>query len=416
MIYELMHKNKSVLSCDIEDDHITKILNVFHGEHAPVGTQEKTGISRKLLNYWFQRRSIPSSRDHIGEVLTKLGIQSTMELLEKAYALSLSDQYWIRPLGSNITWDEVNFFDNPFSEDLGSLLLGNNHVINSGKISLLCPDSTLDGWLRKKWKLSDGKRYLVKAGSGTNRQEPLNEKIASEFCRELQIPHIEYDVVFDQTGLPYSICEDYVTADTELVTAYAMCSLQKKPNHESDCAFYVRLCEELGIPDASRRLDEMICMDYIMANSDRHWTNFGAIRNAETLKYQEMMPLFDNGSSLWHDVPDYAIGREAVIGKMLQTTLEKHLKYVKDPSFLDFQKMQRFPEIAAEVFRTSQTMDEKRMSIICLALQQQIRSMDHYLVQSKTVVVNTQMKKVIGSSNKGVSYEPDPEERRKIQE
>lgn len=178
----------------------------------------------------------------------------------------------------------------------------------------------------------------------------------------------------------------------------------------------MRLCEELGIPDASRRLDEMICMDYIMSNSDRHWTNFGAIRNAETLKYQEMMPLFDNGSSLWHDVPDYAIGREAVIGKMLQTTLEKHLKYVKDPSFLDFQKMQRFPEIAAEVFRTSQTMDEKRMSIICLALQQQIRSMDHYLVQSKTVVVNTQMKKVIGSSNKGVSYEPDPEERRKIQE
>lgn len=312
MVYELMHKNIKVLTCEIDADRISKIINVFREKHAPVGTQEKTGLSRKKLDAWFQRRSIPSSRDNIREVLDRLGIETTRELLDKAYALSLSDQYWIRAEGSNIRWESINFFQNDFSEDLGNLLLGETRLEDSEKLSLVSPDPTLDGWLRKKWKLQDGKRLLVKAGSGSNRQEPLNEKIASEFCSQLGIKHIEYDVIFGHTGLPYSVCEDYIRPDTELITAYAMCSLRKQSNHESDIDFYNCICEEVGIKDISHRMEEMLCMDYIIANTDRHWTNFGVVRSADTLEFIETMPLFDNGSSLWHDIPDFAIGAEEV--------------------------------------------------------------------------------------------------------
>ena len=42
----------------------------------------------------------------------------------------------------------------------------------------------------------------------------------------------------------------------------------------------------------------MILCDVVLANSDRHWRNFGAIRNIETLELR-MAPIFDTGNCLW---------------------------------------------------------------------------------------------------------------------
>ena len=34
------------------------------------------------------------------------------------------DHYWIKPADSGLTWHNVNFFENPFSEDVGDALFG----------------------------------------------------------------------------------------------------------------------------------------------------------------------------------------------------------------------------------------------------------------------------------------------------
>lgn len=46
----------------------------------------------------------------------------------------------------------------------------------SDSFSLISPDNTSDGWLKKKWTIIDGKRCLIKSGSAPFFQEPLNEK------------------------------------------------------------------------------------------------------------------------------------------------------------------------------------------------------------------------------------------------
>ena len=80
--------------------------------------------------------------------------------------------------------EEVNFFDNDFSEDVGNALFGND--VCHEKFNFSSPDNTSDGWLKKRWKIVDGVRYLVKAGSGTEKQEPINEAfIASELLSSL---------------------------------------------------------------------------------------------------------------------------------------------------------------------------------------------------------------------------------------
>ena len=64
---------------------------------------------------------------------------------------------------------------------------------------------------------------------------------------------------------------------------------------------YVNLCEEHGIKNIRHSLDEMLVIDYIVANEDRHFNNFGVIRNAETLEWRSAAPIFDSGTSLGYN-------------------------------------------------------------------------------------------------------------------
>ncbi len=67
----------------------------------------------------------------------------------------------------------------------------------------------------------------------------------------------------------------------------------KKPNHISLYRHYLNCCERLGIPGMEKSLDEMMVLDYLIANEDRHQNNFGAIRRADTLQYLGAAPIFD---------------------------------------------------------------------------------------------------------------------------
>lgn len=73
----------------------------------------------------------------------------------------------------------------------------------------------------------DGRHCLVKAGSSPFRQQPFNEVIAAGMMERLGIPHVPYTVIWSK-GTPYCVCEDFVTGDTELVTAWRIIQTQKK--------------------------------------------------------------------------------------------------------------------------------------------------------------------------------------------
>lgn len=90
-----------------------------------MGVPVKKGITdRAALNEWWTDRSIPASRSGVREALETLEITSTKMLLVRCYGLSLSDQYWICPEDSDLTWGSINFFENDFSDDIGDVLSG----------------------------------------------------------------------------------------------------------------------------------------------------------------------------------------------------------------------------------------------------------------------------------------------------
>ena len=297
----LMHKRIRVaeLELDRETGFIQKIGSVFAPEHLPVGVPMKKGIAdRAALNEWWSDRAIPASRSGVREAMETLGIRDTKTLLPRSFGLSLSDQYWIRPVDSGLTWESVNYFQNPFSDDIGDVLFGAYKKTDA--LDFSSPDSTSDGNLKKRWKIIDGKRCLVKGGSNPYRQQPFNEVIATGIARRLGIPCVPYTVIWDK-GAPYSVCEDFVDENTELIPAWRIIQTRKKDNNTSVYAHFVKCAEALGIPGVREFLDRMIVLDYIIANEDRHLNNFGALRDAETLEWLGMAPIYDSGSSLGYD-------------------------------------------------------------------------------------------------------------------
>ena len=382
MRYSLMHKN--IVVADIEVDEviggITNIYDVFAPNHLPIGVYSKQNgkdvVDRYALNQWFADRCIPKHRMDIEEALEVLKF-SARQLVIESWGLSLSDHYWLRPcdneLSNTTLYENVNFFDNDFSEDVGDILLGLKEETDD--INYWSPDNTTNGNLKKCWRIIDGKRCLLKSGSYPFQQQPFNEVIASRIMDRLGIDHVPYTVTWINDE-PYSVCEDFVTKDTELISAWRVMHLRPKANHENEYLHYVDICKELGI-DIVSALDRMIVLDYIIANEDRHFNNFGLLRDANTLEWQGAAPIFDSGTSLWYNRNTAQIARNNIICKPFKKTHGEQLKLVSSLEWFEASKLDGIEDEILEVFsgdKAAQYIDTERAKTIAAEVRNRIET------------------------------------------
>lgn len=370
MKYILMHREIEVAEIELDElSHITNIYEVYAEEHFPVGTLGKHGVDKTMLAKWWAKRSIPASRSGLRETLDLLHMSVPQELLAKCYGLSLSDQYWISPKDKPLMWKEINFFDHDFSEDVGNLLFGYGEFSDS--MSLISPDNTSDGQLIKKWKIADGKRVLIKGGSNPYQQEPLCEVIASGIAERLCIPHTKYTLLWEHEK-PFSVCQDFITSETELVSAYHIMQSRKKPNDLSDYEFYLNCAEQLGVKNIREQTEKMIVLDFLIGNEDRHFNNFGLIRNAVTLEWIGVAPIFDCGTSLWYNTQESLIKPLSpnLPAKPFKKTHREQIKLVKDFSWLDMKKLKGMEEEMEEILSQSPYISRERRAVLCDAFCQ----------------------------------------------
>jgi len=374
-IFILKHKDIDVVEFDLDESGlISSFGTVFNELHLPVGTADVNGIDAAAMSDWWRRRSIPEDRDGLREFMESLGIVFPQELLKRSFGLSLSDQYWICPQGEDHSWAEIDFFHNTFSEDIGDLLFGKKDSRGVDAIDLISPDNTSDGVLKKRWKIINGKRFLIKSGSRPFNQEVSNEVLASRICMRLGIPVVNYEIT-EMDGERYSVCEDFITGDTELVTARYVRAPKKKNNRVSDYESFIAKAEELGIPDVRRRTDMMLTLDFIIANTDRHYGNFGLIRNADTLKWLSVAPIFDSGTSMWCKEMPGEIDISNVESKPFRNRHEKQIKLIRDFSWLDLDLLDGIEKEYAEILSGSVADPSElaaRNERLCSALRERI--------------------------------------------
>ncbi|MDR2109206.1 MAG: hypothetical protein LBP28_07090 [Coriobacteriales bacterium] len=377
MNYTLMHKRLPVLELQIDEETsaIAGIGEVFSAEHIPVGVEMDDGRpARRALNAWWQGRAIPASRSGLRDALELMNVSSTGLLLLKCFGLSLSDQYWVNAHAKPLDWDRINFFQNEFSEDVGNALFG--RASGSGEISLVSPDNTSDGWLKKKWVVAGDRRLLVKGGSEPAYQEPLNEVLASSILKRLGVPHAHYELAWDKDR-PLSVCEDFINISTELVSAWHIYKTAKKPNNRSYYQHYLQRCEEMGIPGVREGLDQMLALDYIVVNSDRHFNNFGVVRDAESLVWLGPAPIFDSGTSMWHNQFANRINPEMdAPSKPFNTKHSAQVRHISSFDWLDFTALKGVEEEYAALLAQSDFIDDARRDVLCAALVRRIAMLE----------------------------------------
>lgn len=381
----LMNKNTEVLIADYNTTlkGFSELYEIKNLDYAPLIIKniflkdKNNNLLLKELTQWFKGRGIPSLRDDLDLLLAKLNVTTKEELLDKAFALSLSDQYWVKPFESRIDYKDINFFEHEFnSADFTNATFSNSNDYST-KISLISPNNTTDGRLKKTWIVEQGKRYLLKGGFKNEVMQPFNEVLASMICDRLGFYHTKYTLNIVSNKV-VSKCECFINKDTELVTAYQI--LHNNCDKENAYEEYIKILENKGIKNAREKLEDMFILDYIIMNEDRHLNNFGIIRDVNTLEWLDVAPIFDNGEAL--NILDYDDEEVIISGQgrffYKVESFDKLTSYIKNIKRFDLDKLdgvvEEFDELLHQ-YTDITHMTDRRINKICTLLLSRINNL-----------------------------------------
>jgi len=255
-------------------------LEIIHEKLLPLYFKESSNAEK-----WLETRAIDCHRAN-----SRL-LKKALRLMEKddastvlfVNAATITDNYWIKPLESDLTYADVRF-DNDYFSNLA--LTGNydsfNRVANS-KISKT-PELTNIGSFEKCWKLKNGQWWLYKKA---NHDELFSELFIYKLGVELGFKMVEYE-----RGNGFIKTKDF--------TDNATVNFEPAFNILGDDVDYIKSVEMLKsiCQDAVGDYVNMLFLDTICANPDRHTFNFGVLRDADTGKILGLAPNFDNNMAL----------------------------------------------------------------------------------------------------------------------
>lgn len=259
-------------------------------EHLLPLDMERTGPG---IVKWLSRRVIPKNRMFVDEILKTLGLShnDTKGIIDVCKGLSLNDSYWVVPEGFEGKFAQYNLYDNRFSEMLA--LVAYTGAGQSRQAFTTSPELTTNGMLPKAWRFIDGDGiYLYKggtAGASNTGREPYCEYYASQIAETMKLNAVHYDLE-NWKGITASKCALF----TDVNTSYIPIGRIVKAGGIKACLDYY---EALG-PAFSEQLCSMLVFDALIYNEDRHFGNFGVLRDNHTGNIIAPAPIFDNGLSL----------------------------------------------------------------------------------------------------------------------
>jgi len=274
-------------------------------------------LTNEGLRRWLQKRVIPKSRAFVHEILKSLNLSANnlKGIIDISRGLSLNDCYWIVPKGFDGKFAECNLYENEFDKTLS--VIAYTGVISTSTHFTSSPELTTNGNLPKGWRiLNDGKRYLFKGGStgaANAGMEPYSEFYACQIAKAMGLNTVSY-----QLGMWKGMLSSYSELFTDMNTSYVPIGrivqsggLQAVLNYYQELgnAYYEEVCS-------------MLVFDAVIYNDDRHFGNFGLMRDNHTGEILRPAPIFDNGYSLFNfameddfrDLKGYASTRVSATG------------------------------------------------------------------------------------------------------
>lgn len=310
--FEIMHMEKTVIRVSLNGK--AEILSEkFMPYDLYLDEEDGDDIDIRINNlnnfyHWCASRVLSLDRKYAKDLLNSIGVAQALTDKDRAaislsyHCVSLTDVYWVRKAGEDITFAELNLYDHPLNDAIVDLSLkGRQMTVTNHE---LAPDLSTKGCFPKAWIRVENGFRLLKDGS---EDVVKKELLASEICQCFDINQVKYsEYIYD--GEPVT--------QSDIVTS-------KEFSMVSKMAFDIYACNhDLDTLEVCKKLDPktyygMNILDYLTGNTDRHPENWGFLIDNRTNEYISLYPLMDfNQCFLSYDTLD---------GASCQTVLPRRL-------------------------------------------------------------------------------------------
>lgn len=334
------NKNYEILSSNT-------VVAIWQGGNLIVKNNDLLPMYLKRISnadMWLETRAIDSHRanSRLLKKALRLAEKDDISTVAHVNAATITDNYWIRPIGSELTYDDIKFSDDYFSN---LALKGNydsfNRAASSNKSRT--PELTNTGSFEKCWKLRNGKWWMYKRANH-------NEMFSELFVYELGVA-LGFNMAVYERGDGYIKSLDF--------TDSASVNFEPASTFMGDNEDYIDVVKTLGnicpevIPDYIR----LIFMDTIVANPDRHTNNFGLLRDIETGKIIGFAPNYDNNMALIaRGYPSKSNSKDLLI-RLFNELMQEYPEYKQYVPCVDEEKIRSVLEKINMKVRTQAIID-----------------------------------------------------------
>ena len=290
--YSLMHKNDKCGTI-LFDENIGRITE-YH--------DDRNGLSPylgncdiKKIQKWWEMRAVPASRATMQQVINNANCLNTEVYLAKNLGLSMTDTYWIKPSGIDLSFDNVKF---------ANLAAYSHGKIPYHNATSYDPNASLGGQMEKYWDLMHKTPILVKESYKYYGQQSINEVFASivHSRQPSTVEFVRYTAEMTEDRGVQCKCPAFTSENIELLSAYEMVESRKIQNSQALYDEYINICVENGIDynQIQEFMDYQTMTDFLITNTDEHLLNFGVLRDPNTMKLIGPAPIFDSGNSMFY--------------------------------------------------------------------------------------------------------------------
>lgn len=237
------------------------------------------------INDWIDGRQVAKHRNAIEKLMRELGMTTRHDFIGMVRCLSLTDTFWMKREDEDLKWEDVSLYRNPFDDVIARIAFDGTGMYGRQN-SPTSPEFATSGSFAKCWIREKGSIFLLKRGSTGYANagfEPYSEELASDLLDAAKIDHVPYEVV-QFNGKLACKCPIFTSEETGFVSAHRFF-----PGTFS-IDDMLRFSAEHGGEEPFR---EMLVMDAVFANVDRHSGNYGFLVDNETGEILRMAPLFD---------------------------------------------------------------------------------------------------------------------------
>jgi len=256
------------------------------------------------IEQWLFSRFTIVGRNNLFTMAKIAGMSDREAFLKLSKAISVTDTLWVNDIENETTWEQISPYSNRISRIIADIAIDGIKLYKNQNLASPSPQYRIGGSIDKCIKRIDGTSglFLFKTNGElwqeVTKVRPYSEYFASQIINKLDmnISNVNYNIIEKTTEdgyvKPYSYCKIFTSEKYGLVeycdSTYRNTTMQElltilKRNKDS---------KNLKI------LCDLLLVDSIILNPDRHMGNFGFIINNDTFKIIQIAPIYDNDCSL----------------------------------------------------------------------------------------------------------------------